>query len=327
MATLAVGGDDIDFPGILFNCILETHILGGPPHRICDEQRNYTWDLINRPDLVSNINHLIQMTVARGQKGPIGKKFKLYVTGYGEFFNEVDPGCNTVTFARAANPTSDGKDRIKLTTELRKDFNHMSRALNTAIQDAVDRNKDMGVKFIDIQGDKALDGHRFCEPGVQEPDQNNDKLWFWHYPYKELKSANTNLMQEAADYVTQGLSTADLSAKFPHTDDYTNAIFDAINYTKAQEVNGGDVEARGFWSAVGYRMKVFHPQVPFHTHIRDLVITQYREDLNAEKAADSPSTSDNNTCHDVGGDTWVIYRDTAVQNVGDFYAQESKVVE
>ena len=69
-------------------------------------------------------------------------------------------------------------------------------------------------------------------------------------------------MQEASDHVTRGLFIADLSAKFPHTDDYTNAIFDAINYTKAQEVNGGDVEARGFWSAIEYRMKGFSPTGP-----------------------------------------------------------------
>lgn len=328
MATLAVGGDDIDFPGILFNCILETHIPGGgPPQRTCDEQREHSWDLINSPDLVDNIDHLIQKTVDRGRKGPIGEKFKLYVTGYGEFFNQDDPGCNSVTFARTANPNPDGKDHIKLTIELRKDFNHMSRELNTAIQAAVDRNKDKNVKFIDIQGENALAGHRFCEPGVQEPDQHNEQLWFWHYPYNEPKSDNTDLVEEASNKVTQGLSTADLSTKFPKTSDYTNAIFDAIDYSKAQELNGGDVEAKGFWSAIGNRAKVFHPQVPFHTHIKDLVITQYKKDLDAENTVNSPSVPDKNECHGIGGDTWVMNRDVAVQNVGDFCAQETKSVE
>ncbi len=326
MATLTVGGDDIDFPGILLNCIIETHILGGPALRTCDDQRKHSWDLINSPDLVNNIDHLIDKTVTRGRKGSIGDKFKLYVTGYGEFFNEVDPGCNTVTFARTANPNPDGKDHTLLTTDLRKDFNDMSRALNSAIQDAVDRNKDKGVKFIDIQGNQALDGRRFCEPGIQEPDQHNDKLWFWHYPYHEVTDDNTKLMQEASDNVTQGMSTADLSAKFPSTKDYTNAIFDAVN-VKAQEVNGGDVEAQLGWDSVGFRARIFHPQVPFHTHIKDLILAQYKKDLDAETAAKGPSTPDQNACHGVGGDTWVMHRDAAVTNVEDFCTQQSKSVE
>jgi hypothetical protein len=327
MATLAVGGDDIDFPGILFNCVLDAHILGGPPQRTCDEQRQYSWSLINSPDLANNIDHLIQKTVTRGRKGSIGEKFKLYVTGYGEFFNEVDQGCDTVTFARTANPTPDGRDHTKMTTDLRKDFNHMSLALNAAIQDAVQRNKGNGVKFIDIQGNNALDSHRFCEPGVQEPDQRNENLWFWHYPYNEPQNDNTKLMQDASDTVSQRLSTADLSAKFVTTADYTNAIFDAVDYAKAQKVNGGDVEARGLWDAIGFRAKVFHPQVPFHTHIKDLVIAQYKRDLADENAASKPSAPDNNACHGVGGDTWVMHKDQAVENVGNFCAQGSKSVE
>ncbi|TGO15710.1 hypothetical protein BPAE_0546g00010 [Botrytis paeoniae] len=29
--------------------------------------------------------------------------------------------------------------------------------------------------------------HRFCEPGVKEPDLNNPKLWVWHYPYNSIE--------------------------------------------------------------------------------------------------------------------------------------------
>lgn len=322
MATLAVGGDDIDFPGILFNCILESHIYGGPPQRTCDDQRKHSWGLINSPDLINNIDHLIKMTVTRGRKGPIGDKFKLYLTGYGEFFSEVDTGCDSVTFARAANPNPDGKNHILMTTEIRKEFNKMSRGLNAAIQDAVDRNKDNGVKFIDIQGNGALDGHRFCEPGVKEPDQHNEKLWFWHYPYNEPKNDNTVLMQEASDKVANGLSTADLSSKFLSTTDYENAIFDALDFNKAQQVNGNDPEVKGLWDWIGYRTKVFHPQVPFHSYIKDLILAQYKKDTENES-----TKKDINNCHGVSGNIWVMHRETAVDNVNDFCAQGSKSVE
>lgn len=273
MATLSVGGDDIDFPGIVFNCILDSHFIGAPPQRTCEDQRKHSWSLINSPDLVNNIDHLIKKTVTKGRAGTIGDRFKLYVTGYGEFFNAVDPKCDDVTFARTANPKPDGKEHTKLTRGIRADFNHMSLALNAAIRDAVNRNSDHGVKFIDIQGNGALDGHRFCEPGVDEPDQNNADLWFWHYPYNQPKNADTEILQEASDKVASGLSTQQLGSKYPETKDYTNALFDALDLE-----HRNDVETQGLWSFIGYRARVFHPQVSFHTHIKDLVLAQYKSD-------------------------------------------------
>ena len=103
---------------------------------------------------------------------------------------------------------------------------------------------------------------------IKEPDQTNDKLWFWHYPYNAPANDNTQLLLGASDKVTKGLSTTALSAKYPSTVDYTNAIFDAIDFEKARQLNGGDVEAKGLWDWTGYRAKVFYPQVPFHTYQR-----------------------------------------------------------
>ncbi|KAI4134837.1 MAG: hypothetical protein LQ347_001192 [Umbilicaria vellea] len=120
------GGDDIDFPGTLFNYIPEAHLPYGPPSRTCDNQRKHSWALLNSPDLINNIDHLIKKTVRKGREDSIGNMFKLYITGYGEFFNEVDPGCNSVSFARSANPNSDGEDHTKMTTDIRMDFNKRS---------------------------------------------------------------------------------------------------------------------------------------------------------------------------------------------------------
>ncbi|KAL8666190.1 MAG: hypothetical protein Q9202_001697 [Teloschistes flavicans] len=43
--------------------------------------------------------------------------------------------------------------------------------------------------------------------------------------------------------------------------------------------------------------------------------------------APAPDAKDDNKCHGVGGDFWVIHRDTAAKNAGDFCAQDSKSVE
>ena len=299
MATLSVGGDDIDFPGIIFNCILEAHFWGGPIYRPCDEQRKVSWDLLKSPNLVNNVDHLIKKAVAKGRKGTVGDQFKLYVTGYAEFFNQDDPGCDGVTFARAANPKDDGKDHIKMTKKIRKDFNDMSRALNAAIQAAVDRNKDKGVKFIDIQGNGALNGRRFCEPGIKEPDQHNKKLWFWHYPYTDPDNDNTKLLKETTDKAFRGFSTQQLRAKYKTAREYEDALYAALDFEKAKKINGGDPEAKGVWDTIGWRAKVFHPHVIFHQHIKDLVLAQYQKDVGGKVTLTKP-TSPKPTCWHVG---------------------------
>ena len=268
IATLAVGGDDIDFPGILFNCILEANLwVGGPPHRTCDDQRAHSWSLIKDPKLVDNIDGLIKKTVTKGRKGPIKDKFKMYVTGYGEFFNATTPLCDDITFARSANPKDDGKEHTKLTKSLRQDFNKMSLGLNAAIQAAVARNADHNVKYIDINA--GLDGHRFCEKGIKEPDQDNQNLWFWHYPYNTPSDATITLLENAASKLTAGMSIAALSAKYPNGDDYNNAIMNAVSQKDFQAAADKDPKAKGHsdidaywgWDSIGWRAKVFHPQV------------------------------------------------------------------
>lgn len=108
-ATLTAGGDDIDFPGIIFNCIIHYHIWGGPEYRTCEDQRKYSWELLKKPDLVENLDSLIKKVVEKGRSRPIGDKFKLYVTGYAKFFSAETRECDNVTFARDANPVDDRK--------------------------------------------------------------------------------------------------------------------------------------------------------------------------------------------------------------------------
>jgi hypothetical protein len=157
--------------------------------RTCDVQRALTWSLIcengdkDTPNaaLVSKIDTLIKKIVQYGQAAS-GNTFRLYVTGYAQFFNDATTACDIVTFARTANPNDDGKNHPLMTTELRQDFNLMSLTLNLAIQTAVGLNSASNVKYIDIDSLMGT-GHRFCEPGIVEPDQTNSNLWFWHYPY------------------------------------------------------------------------------------------------------------------------------------------------
>lgn len=100
-ATLTAGGDDIDFPGILFNCILGIHLaVGGPPKRSCTDQRKYTWSRLNAKEYITALGTTIDAIVKKGRQGPKGNDFDLYVTGYGRFFNDetTDTTCEKTTF-------------------------------------------------------------------------------------------------------------------------------------------------------------------------------------------------------------------------------------
>lgn len=286
-ATLTAGGDDIDFPGIIFNCIIDAHLWGGPARRSCDDQRAYSWSLLkdNNDKLVNDLDLLIQKVVEKGRSRPIGNDFKLYMTGYPKFFSTETDECDTVTFARTANPNDDGKEHPRMTLEIRKDFNAMSDALNEAIQTAIGRNSDKNVKFIDIEkdnfGDDALKGHRYCEPGVKEPDTNNPNLYMWHYPYNEAKDdaesdPTVKLLSDAYNKVAGQLSAQDALQQWPNTIDIQNAVYDAIDESQIQD--RADATTAG-WDSIGFRVRVFHPQVAYHRFIRDRIFAQYRQDV------------------------------------------------
>ena len=172
-----------------------------------------------------------------------------------------------------------------MTTDLREDYNSMSIALNAAIQNAVFINEDTNVKFIDIQAGGLLDGHRFCEPGVVEPDQNNQNLWIWHYPYKENEDANPapdlQILLNATEQITQGLDISALGVKFPNISTFEDALWDAVNEGEVDTKSGNppnEDDWDGWRDFVGPRAKLFHPQVAYHSAIRDLVLNQFLED-------------------------------------------------
>lgn len=254
---------------------------------------------------MNGLASLIGKVVDKGRSRPIGDDFKLYVTGYPKFFSTDTRECDNVTFARSANPIDDGKDHPKMTLEVRQDFNAMSDALNDAVRSAIDRNSNKGVSFIDIEkdnfGDDALKGHRYCEPGVKEPDPKNTQLYLWHYPYNDAKDDQSDptiaLLQNAYNQVAGQLSAQDILTKWPNTVDMQNAMFDAIDETKIQD--RADATTAG-WDSIGFRARVFHPQVQYHQFIRDRIFAQYRQDVPATPCTSQDCCPSGCTCGSAG---------------------------
>ncbi|TGO09784.1 hypothetical protein BTUL_0154g00070 [Botrytis tulipae] len=88
LRTLTVGGDDIDFPGILNNCILDRFpypMNKGFVPRSCDAQKDLSWSLVcqngdkDMPNdgLVSKVDSVIKKIIKYGQ-GATGKAFRPY---------------------------------------------------------------------------------------------------------------------------------------------------------------------------------------------------------------------------------------------------------
>ena len=313
MATLQVGGDDIDFPGLLLNCMLESHVPGGPPSRSCEDQRTYSWGLIKDPKLVDDISGLIGKILDKARRNPIGDKFLMYVVGYGQFFNAKTDVCDDVTFARVANPKDDGKPHQRLTKDIRDEFNQMSIALNNVIKAAVDRNKDRGVKFVDM--DSLLDNHRFCEEGVHEPDQNRVDTWFHHYPYKQDDSTfktvsgqdYTKVVNDAINKVYGTDSLAVLGGKYPNTRAIDDAFYQAVDWQEVKRIAGpsqpptlsgskpqpaADDDLGAFWGyVIGDRAKLFHPVEILHNKIEWIIYDRYKADAKALGDFNKPAMS------------------------------------
>lgn len=88
---------------------------------------------------------------------------------------------------------------------------------------------------------------------------------------------------------------ADSNVKF--IDIQANGLLDGINVTKVAAVSSDPVndEWWDLWrDTVGWRAKFFHPQVPYHSAIREFVLNHFLEDTR-------PATKGNGTCVPVGG--------------------------
>lgn len=241
------------------------------------------------PNLVNKFDSVIKKTVQWGKSHTGGNNFRLYVTGYAKFFNQVDTACDKVTFARAAHPKDDGKPHTMLTTTLRKDFNDMTITLNAAIKKAVDLNKDDKVTFIDI--DPLAETHRFCEPGANEPDEDNPNLYFFHYPYGK-NTDNDKGVQYLNQVEANNVNSLTWDPSSTLYTDYVTQFWSKVNEADLCKAigckNEDDAVAQGFWDGtVGTVAKLFHPQVKFHHAIYQAIIDQYKKDT----AAPAPATT------------------------------------
>lgn len=218
IATISIGGNDIGFYNILTACVLR---VGGYWAGDCDTEVAKAYDLLASPDLPADIaSVLTQIIHTNGNEA-----FRIYMTGYVTFFNELTPLCDNSSF-RLYNPHYDnsGKERGQpfLTRALRKQLNDVVIALNAMlihVVESIDTCYTKSPKVVFIDPNPAYKGHRWCEEGVYEPE--NDRLDTWLFlsssPDNNLPEHPLGAMESYNQEQSQQLSGPSFSLPDPKT--------------------------------------------------------------------------------------------------------------
>ncbi|KAI9891445.1 MAG: hypothetical protein M1814_002764 [Vezdaea aestivalis] len=167
-STLSFGGNDIGILALLTTCIYEVNFRSKPD---CDQVLNNSLAIIQSQLFRDNLNKVMSTALNKGRQAS-GPDFRVFVQGYPQFFNAETDQCNNISF-RVSFRTP-----ILLTREQRVKYNNIAIRLNAAIQTAVVALGTPNVIFIDV--DHLFRGHRWCEPGVIEPDPDNPNTWIFN---------------------------------------------------------------------------------------------------------------------------------------------------
>jgi hypothetical protein len=183
-ATLTVSGNDVGFPKLMNACIYR---FFGWLSGVCDDEIRRTQGIIDGEVLREQIWWIVGNATAKG----VGQipTFRLFITGYAAFFNEDTTQCDDVTFRRCVAPAPLCWFDVSptLTRKLRRNLNRLVTNLNARLAAIVEEfNNEAGVAtvaFVDFN--KEFDGHRFCEMGVNEPDKDPTRSWFYNTDTKD----------------------------------------------------------------------------------------------------------------------------------------------
>lgn len=157
IATLTVGGNEVDFFAVLNECIYQWR-----PLSTCEKESQRSRSLIESGEFIDNFNKLVKDAVHALQPDA-----RLLITGYAKFFNQETEHCSHVSFSKT------DPDNL-LTRSLRAKLNDLIGRLNDVIEAAAQAH---GAEYVGIDG--LFAGHRFCEDGVLEPAPNRKDTWFF----------------------------------------------------------------------------------------------------------------------------------------------------
>ncbi|KAI9890971.1 MAG: hypothetical protein M1814_003472 [Vezdaea aestivalis] len=301
--SITMGGNDVGILNLISTCILSFKLWGMD----CEEVIKSGHDIIQSQKFQQDLNDLIQAVVDKGRKTSLGNRFKVFVVGYAQFFNQQRTQCNDVTFKPSWNPLP----AQKLTIDRRTKMNQLALALNKALSDASNHFKDQGVYYVDY--DKQYEGHRFCDR--DEPAPNDPETYFFNwYTKDDPKLAQVQkIFEKMPTYIATIKSGGSKQGAFKTDQDYIDALATAA---------GNDIESQSLMSD---SVRIFHPTTRGHQQIRDVLLKSLNDNgVGGASAPASPSQPQHPQCHGVGGDFWMLSRDQAVSAAEQFCRQTVK---
>jgi hypothetical protein len=181
----------------------------------------------------------------------------------------------------------------KLKKELRQRMNTMVQDVNSKLEEVVARinSRFTSAKVLFVDYDKQFDGHRFCEPGVVEPDYNRNDTWFF------LVGGSDNVRNETVQARPNAIAGRK-PATIPPTSDLVNPksclepaqksgdwgrlalCYMAISKAEDPSLRParGDLEAENsMWYVPTYYGKTFHPRTRGQETIRDRIYETWTE--------------------------------------------------
>ncbi|VBB84421.1 Putative Esterase [Podospora comata] len=196
--TLTIGGNDLGFSDLVWYCVItpNTAHWGSTNRKNCEEAEKKArahMDDSSPNGLRARLKDAYLRALGRTKR----KDTQLYVAGYPTFFNEETDDCDGASFHYwfgENRPPSDWPANriVYLTKSLRKELDDLVRQLNEVIQFAVnDANTEGGqVHYVDVDQRWIEGGHRWCEPGVKDPDSNRADTWFFLSGWKDIEPNN-----------------------------------------------------------------------------------------------------------------------------------------
>ena len=300
--TITMGGNDIGILNLVATCILSIKPIGMD----CDKVIQSAFDEIKKPEFNAGLDDLMNAIVKKGRGTRVGDRFKVFVVGYAQFFNQETTQCDNVDF----RPRWSLIKAEKLTTGRRKAMNELALALNEALEDLVNRFRDQGVFWIDY--DKEFEGHRFCDR--EEPSPNDPDTWFFNYYTQDdpMMLKAQKIIEKTSFYQAATAGSQDENVKTDQ--DYIDALADAVK---------DDPDAQ---SRLSDTVRVMHPTSRGHEMIRDVIIRNLADHGIIVGAANSTASQNlaAPTCHGVGGDTWMLSRDQAISAIQQFCKQTTR---
>ncbi|KAK3379329.1 SGNH hydrolase-type esterase domain-containing protein [Lasiosphaeria ovina] len=174
-ATLSIGGNDLGFFDVMNACVFHFYSFYSGT---CQTALEAAAARITSPDFELRLG-LVLMEILDKVRWEKRTSFSITVTGYARFFNADTEECDDMSLGVWWPPALLGGP--KMHQSMRRQMNELVVAVNKkllrVVSDVNSRFANPRVLFVDY--DAEFDGHRFCEPGVSEPDYLRAETWFF----------------------------------------------------------------------------------------------------------------------------------------------------